>query len=89
MSGKAATIRLSEEQLEILRQMERSTTVSHRLHQRTRVILLGFDGLLNTTIAEDVGLPRKQVGLWRTRWQQSFASQPRTSQFSLDRQSEL
>jgi hypothetical protein len=33
---------------------------------------MGFAGILNVTIAQDLGLARKQVGLWRRRWQQSF-----------------
>jgi hypothetical protein len=33
---------------------------------------MSFAGMLNVTIAQDVGLARKQVGLWRRRWQQSF-----------------
>ena len=28
--------------------------------------------MLNTEIAHQIGLARKQVGLWRRRWQQSF-----------------
>jgi len=33
---------------------------------------MAFSGELNETIAAKVGLTRKQVGLWRRRWQQSF-----------------
>jgi hypothetical protein len=36
------------------------------------VILLGFAGTLNVAIAEETGLGRRQVGLWRRRWQESF-----------------
>jgi len=43
-----------------------------RLVTRARVILLAFDGLSNIDISEQVKLGRKQVGKWRTRWQQSF-----------------
>jgi transposase len=72
MSGKAAKIRLTEEQQNILQQIMRSTTAAKRLVQRVRVILLGFAGTLNVAIAKEIGLARKQVGLWRRRWQQSF-----------------
>ncbi len=72
MSGKAAKIRLTEKQLIQLQQIKRSTTCSQRLIQRAAIILLAFEGLLNVQIAEHVGLGRKQVGLWRRRWQQSF-----------------
>ena len=36
--------------------------------------MLAFDGMLNTQISVLVGLGRHQVGLWRRRWQQSFAA---------------
>jgi transposase len=72
MSGKAAKIRLTEEQEDILQQIIRSTTASKRLVQRVGVILLAFGGALNMAIADKIGLGRRQVGLWRRRWQQSF-----------------
>jgi transposase len=72
MPGKAAKIQISEKQQRILQQVERSATASKRLIQRVGVILMGFAGMLNVTIAQEVGLARKQVGLWRRRWQQSF-----------------
>jgi len=72
MSGKAAKIRLTEKQEGILQQIMRSTTAPKRLGQRVSVILLAFAGAFNGAIANSVGLARKQVGLWRRRWQQSF-----------------
>jgi len=72
MSGKAAKIRLTERQYQVLQQMRRSTTAPKRLFQRVNVILMAFSGELNETIAAEVGLTGKQVGLWRRRWQQSF-----------------
>ncbi len=74
MSGKAARIVLSEKQEEILQSMIRSTTLSQRLVQRASVILLAFSGELNEDIAAHVKLGRKQVGLWRRRWKESFDS---------------
>lgn len=71
MSGKAAKIQLTERSLGILRQIRASTTAAQRLILRTGVILMAFAGRLNVTIAQDLGLSRKQVGLWRRRWQQS------------------
>lgn len=71
MSGRAAKIKLSEKQLAILEEIVRSTTAPLRLSQRARVILLAFDRELNVTIADKIGLARKQVGLWRRRWQAS------------------
>lgn len=72
MSGKAAKIRLAEKQEGILQQLMRSATAPKRLVQRVGVILLAFAGALKVAIAEEIGLARKQVGLWRRRWQQSY-----------------
>ena len=72
MSGKAAKIVLTEGQQSILQQIRRSRTAPQRLVQRGSIILLAFAGLLNVDIARKVALARKQVGLWRRRWQQSF-----------------
>lgn len=72
MSGKAARILLSEKQHEILQIIVKSTTASLRLIQRARIILLSFERLRNDEIATQVGLSRKQIGLWRRRWKQSF-----------------
>jgi len=72
MSGKAARILLSEKQHEILQIVVKSATASLRLIQRARIILLSFERLRNDEIATQVGLSRKQVGLWRRRWKQSF-----------------
>ena len=56
----------------MLQSFERSTTVSIRLQQRARIILLAFQGHNNMAIAELVGLSRVHVGKWRTRWQKSW-----------------
>ncbi len=72
MSGKAARILLSEKQQEILQIIVKSPTASLRLIQRARIILLSFERVRNDEIATQVGLSRKQVGLWRRRWKQSF-----------------
>ena len=72
MSGKAAKIRLTEKQHAILQQLVRSTTAPQRLVQRARLIGLAFDGMFNRVIANAIGLQRKQAGLWRRRWKQSF-----------------
>ena len=72
MSGKAAKITISEKQHAILQQLvnARSSSVQHS--QRAKIILLAFDGMLNMDIANEVGLDRQQVGLWRKRWSVSF-----------------
>ena len=35
---------------------------------RVLILVLGFQGFLNEQIAEEVGLNRQQVGVWRKRW---------------------
>ena len=89
MSGKAAKIRLTEKQHTILQQIVRSTTAPQRLVQRARLIVLAFDGMFNRVIADAIGLQRRQVGLWRRRWKQSFdalvAVECRESQAALRR----
>lgn len=72
MSGKAAKIQVTERQHQVLQQIRRSTTASKRLLQRVNVILMGFAGALNAAIAAEAGLTRKQIGVWRRRWQQSY-----------------
>jgi transposase len=68
MPGKAAKTVITERQQEILRTFSRSTTASSRLRQRSSIILMAFEGLLNQEIAEAVGLVYRQVGRWRRRW---------------------
>jgi hypothetical protein len=89
MSGKAAKVVLTEKQQIILQQIDRSTTAPQRLIQRVSIILMAFGGSLNEDIANKIGLARKQVGLWRRRWQQSFealvAIECRESQAALRR----
>lgn len=72
MPGKAAKVRLSEKQMDILRKISREATASVRLVQRSRIILFGFEGLLNEEIAGEVSVNQRQVGRWRRRWQESF-----------------
>jgi len=72
MSGKATRFVLTEKQHDILFKTTQSKTVSHRLIQRLRIVLLVFERHRNDDIADEVQLNRKQVELWRRRWKQSF-----------------
>ena len=72
MSGKAAKIMLTEGQHAILQQIIHSTTAAQRLVQRARLIVLAFGGMFNGAISGTIGLRRKQIGLWRRRWKESF-----------------
>ena len=74
MPGTAAKIRVSEKQLAVLEEFRRSRTQSRAVVQRAAIIVLGFQGLLNEQIAEEVGLNRQQVGVWRQRWREAWES---------------
>lgn len=75
MSGKAAKVTITEKQRGVLERIKKSSrTTMQRLVQRASVILMAFGGALNEEIAREVGLQRKRVGLWRKRWQESFAA---------------
>ena len=69
MPGKAAKVRITERQQVILEELSRSRSESRMISQRAQIILLAFQGRLNEEIAGEAGLERKQVGLWRRRWQ--------------------
>src|SRR5665213_876594 len=72
MPGKAAKVRVSEKQWAILQEFSRSRTVAKGIAQRARLLVLGVQGLKNERIAAEVGLIRRQVGLWRRRWRDAW-----------------
>lgn len=72
MPGKAAKVTITERQLLVLEELSRSRSESQMISQRARIILQAFAGVRNEDIALEVGLERKQVGLWRRRWQQAW-----------------
>ena len=72
MSGKAAKVIVTERQFAILEQISKARTASQQLVQGANIILLGFAKSFNENIAQQVGLNRQQVGLWRRRWACSF-----------------
>jgi transposase len=74
MPGTAAKIRISEKQQIVLQEFSRSRTVSKSVMQRAMIVLLGFQGMLNGSIASKVGLNRQQVGVWRQRWRDAWES---------------
>ena len=71
MPGKAAKVRLSEVQKEILEAIVGKPTSEQRLVVRAQMILLGFEGKLNEVIAGELGMCAAQVGRWRRRWAES------------------
>jgi len=72
MPGTAAKISISEKQQIVLQEFSRSRTVSKSVAQRAMIVLLGFQGMLNESIASQVGLNRQQVGVWRQRWRDAW-----------------
>ena len=74
MPGKAAKVRVSERQLAFLREFSRSRTESKAVAHRATIVVLAFEGLQNERIASEVGLIRRQVGLWRRRWRDAWDS---------------
>jgi hypothetical protein len=74
MPGKAAKVKASEKQLDLLQEMSRSRTLSKGIIQRATILVMGFQGQLNSQIAEQVGLNRQQVGIWRQRWREAWES---------------
>ena len=46
----------------------RSRSLPHALVTRGRIVLLSADGLANTAIAEQLGLSKPTVGMWRQRY---------------------
>ena len=74
MPGKAAKVRVSEKQWAVLQELSRSRTVAKAIGQRASILVLGVQGLRNEQIAAEVGLIRRQVGLWRRRWREAWES---------------
>ena len=64
----ASAIELTDEQESELTRLARSKTVSVRLAQRARIVLLAAQGMQNKDIAEALGVGRVQVGRWRDRY---------------------
>lgn len=74
MPGKAAKVTITERQKVILDELSRSRSEAKVIVQRATIVLRAFDGCLNEDISAEVGLERKQVGVWRRRWQDAWES---------------
>lgn len=72
MSGKAAKITVTERQFDLLQEFAASRSCAVSLSQRSKIILLGFEGRRNDQIAELVGLHADNVGVWRRRWRDQW-----------------
>jgi transposase len=64
----APAIELTDEQESELTRLAKSKTVSVRLAQRARIVLLAAQGMQNKDIADALGVGRVQVGRWRERY---------------------
>ena len=72
MPGKAAKVIVTEKQFAILEEFSKSRSVSVSLAQRSKIILLAFDGHNNEAIETLVGLQHDAVGKWRRRWRDNW-----------------
>ena len=72
MSGKAARIRLTDTMYNTLNTLSNQPTIAIRTLTRVSIILLAFKKMSNIEISQSVGLDRRQVGLWRRRWRDSY-----------------
>src|SRR5688572_27272442 len=66
----AETIELDVATEPELRRLSKQRRIEARLQQRVRVILLAAEGWQNKDIAVEVASDRRQVALWRRRFQQ-------------------
>lgn len=72
MPGRAAKVIVTEKQQAILQSFANSRSVSVSLAQRSKIILLAFEGQLNEAIEPIVGLQHDAVGIWRRRWRDAW-----------------
>lgn len=72
MPGKAAKVIITERQQVVLEELSRSRSEPLMISQRAKIILLAFARRSNAEIGAEVGLERKQVGLWRRRWREAW-----------------
>ena len=64
----AVQIELSDPDRQQLERWARSRSVSVRLHERSRMILMAAGGMTNKLIAEKLGIDENKVGRWRLRF---------------------
>ncbi len=64
----APKIVLTEEQREQLETLSRGRSLPARLVERAKIVLLAFEGKENREIAEILGVTRRTVGRWRSRF---------------------
>lgn len=72
MPGKAAKVTVTEKQHAILLKFAKAKSSKVSLAQRSRIILLAFEGHNNEAIETEVGLQHDAVGVWRRRWRDDW-----------------
>src|SRR5512136_959887 len=68
MSRRAASILLTSDERSLLATWARGRSVPVRLARRARIILMAARGSESQTIAEQLGVSRRTVQLWRQRF---------------------
>ncbi len=64
----AVKIELSEAERKRLERWSRSRSATVRLRERSRIVLMAADGVMNKAIAETMGIDQNKVGRWRRRF---------------------
>ena len=64
----APVVELSDEEQKVLKRWSRGRSTPTRLVQRARIVLLAAEKKQNQEIAETLGMTRRAVGVWRTRF---------------------
>lgn len=72
MPGKAAKVIVTEKQLAILETFANARSSKVSLAQRSRLIILAFQGHNNEAIEKLLGLQHDAVGQWRKRWRNDW-----------------
>ena len=63
----AVEIILSGDDVAHLSKLSKSRSVSVRLAERSRIVLLAGQGMSNEEIGDELGITRQKAGRWRTR----------------------
>src|ERR1017187_610986 len=64
----ARLVRLSSEQGKALKQLSRGRSLSARIVERARIVLLAADGLRDKEIAQELGITPEKAARWRNRF---------------------
>lgn len=72
MPGKAAKVIITEKQQAVLQAFAKAPSSKVSLAQRSRIILLAFEGHNNESIEQLTGLHHDAVGRWRRRWRDDW-----------------